>query len=115
MTHHRQKTGSLRERLERALEFTDTDEQLAQWLVETHTLEDILAACTCTADEAAELLGYASVRSFKTMAHRRLAGKPSRVPLPVVKGAGDLWSRPEVVRAAEPQRVYSSFPSSAEG
>lgn len=109
MTHHQQKTGSLRERLERALEYTDTDEQLAQWLVETHTLEDILTACTCTADEAAELLGYASVRSFKTMAHRRSAGKPSRVPLPVVKGVGDLWSRPAVLRAAEPLRVRSSF------
>ena len=113
MTQH--KNGSLRERLERALEFTSTDEQLAEWLVETGTLEDVLGACTCTADEAAELLGYASTQSFKTMVHRRLAGKPSRVPLPVVKGAGDLWSRPAVVRAAEPQRVYSSFPSSAEG
>lgn len=113
MTQHRE--GSLRERLERALEFTSTDAQLAEWLVETGTLEDILAACTCTADEAAELLGYASVRSFKTMVHRRLAGKPSRVPLPVVKGAGDLWSRPEVVKAAEPQRVYASFRLPAEG
>ena len=113
MTEH--KNRSLRERLERALEFTGTDEQLAEWLVETGTLEDILKACTCTADEAAELLGYASTRSFKTMVHRRLAGKPSRVPLPVVKGAGDLWSRPAVVKAAEPQRVYASFPSSAEG
>lgn len=113
MTEH--KNGSLRERLERALEFTSTDEQLAEWLVETGTLDDVLRACTCTADEAAELLGYASVRSFKTMVHRRLAGKPSRVPLPVVKGAGDLWSRPAVVKAAEPQRVYASFPSSAEG
>lgn len=113
MTHHRE--GSLRERLERALKFTSTDAQLAEWLVETGTLEDILKACTCTADEAAELLGYASVRSFKTMVHRRLAGKPSRVPLPVVKGAGDLWSRPAVVKAAEPQRVYASFRLPTEG
>ena len=49
------------------------------------------------------------------MVHRRLAGKPSRVPLPVVKGAGDLWSRPAVVKAAEPQRVYASFRLPTEG
>lgn len=108
------KDGSLRERLERALEFTSTDKQLAEWLVETGTLNDVLAACTCTADEAAELLGYASVRSFKTLVHRRLAGKPSRVPLPVVKGAGDLWSRPAVVKLAEAQRVFSTFRAPAE-
>ena len=69
MTEHQQKkTGSLRERLERALEFTSTDEQLAQWLVETGALKAIMSACTCTAEEVAQLMNYANVRSVKVLA-----------------------------------------------
>lgn len=108
MTQHRE--GSLRERLERALEFTSTDAQLAEWLVETGTLEDILKACTCTAEEVAQLMHYQNVRSVKVLARRTAQGRTSRVPEPIVKNPGDLWSRPEILRVSAPERVYQSFP-----
>lgn len=110
MTEHQQKTGSLREYLERALEFTSTDEQLAQWLVETGALKAILSACTCTAEEVAQLMNYANVRSVKVLARRTAMGLTSRVPEPIVKNPGDLWSRPEILRVSAPERVYQSFP-----
>ena len=109
MTDHKQKTGSLRESLERALEFTNTDEQLAQWLVETGALKAILSACTCTAEEVAQLMHYANVRSVKVLARRTAQGQTSRVPEPIMKNPGDLWSRPEILRVSEPERVYHSF------
>lgn len=111
MTEHQQKqTGSLREYLERALEFTSTDEQLAQWLVETGALKAIMSACTCTAEEVAQLMNYANVRSVKVLARRTALGLTSRVPEPIVKSPGDLWSRPEILRVSAPERVYQSFP-----
>lgn len=109
MTDHKQKTGSLRESLERALEFTNTDEQLAQWLVETGALKAILSACTCTAEEVAQLMHYQNVRSVKVMSRRTAQGRTSRVPEPIVKSPGDLWSRPEILRVSAPERVYHSF------
>lgn len=109
MTDHKQKTGSLRESLERALEFTNTDEQLAQWLVETGALKAIMSACTCTAEEVAQLMHYQNVRSVKVLARRTAQGQTSRVPEPIVKNPGDLWSRPEILRVSEPERVYHSF------
>lgn len=108
--HQQQKTGSLREYLERALEFTSTDEQLAQWLVETGALKAIMSACTCTAEEVAQLMNYANVRSVKVLARRTALGLTSRVPEPIVKNPGDLWSRPEILRVSAPERVYQSFP-----
>lgn len=110
MTDHKQKTGSLRESLERALEFTNTDEQLAQWLVETGALKAIMSACTCTAEEVAQLMHYQNVRSVKVLARRTAQGQTSRVPEPIVKNPGDLWSRPEILKVSEPERVYQSFP-----
>lgn len=110
MTEHQQKTGSLREYLERALEFTSTDEQLAQWLVETGALKAIMSACTCTAEEVAQLMNYQNVRSVKVLARRTAMGLTSRVPEPIVKNPGDLWSRPEILRVSAPERVYQSFP-----
>lgn len=109
MTEHQQ-TSSLREYLERALEFTDTDEQLAQWLVETGALKAIMSACTCTAEEVAQLMHYQNVRSVKVLARRTAMGLTSRVPEPIVKNPGDLWSRPEILRVSAPERVYQSFP-----
>ena len=110
MTEHQQKqTGSLREYLERALEFTSTDEQLAQWLVETGALKAILSACTCTAEEVTQLMHYQNVRSVKVLARRTALGLTSRVPEPIVKNPGDLWSRPEILRVSAPDRVYHSF------
>ena len=109
MTDHKQKTGSLRESLERALEFTNTDEQLAQWLVETGALKAIMSACTCTADEVAQLMHYQNVRSVKVLARRTAQGQTSRVPEPILKNPGDLWSRPEILKVSEPERVYHSF------
>ena len=111
MTEHQQKkTGSLRESLERALEFTNTDEQLAEWLVETGALKAILSACTCTAEEVAQLMHYRNIRSVKVLARRTAQGQTSRVPEPIVKSPGDLWSRPEILRVSAPERVYQSFP-----
>ena len=109
MTDHKQKTGSLRESLERALEFTSTDEQLAQWLVETGALKAIMSACTCTAEEVAQLMHYQNVRSVKVLARRTAQGQTSRVPEPIVKSPGDLWSRPEILRVSAPERVSHSF------
>jgi hypothetical protein len=109
MTDHKQKTGSLRESLERALEFTNTDEQLAQWLVETGALKAIMSACTCTAEEVAQLMHYQNVRSVKVLARRTAQGQTSRVPEPILKNPGDLWSRPEILKVSEPERVYHSF------
>lgn len=109
MTDHKQKTGSLRESLERALEFTNTDEQLAQWLVETGALKAIMSACTCTAEEVAQLMHYQNVRSVKVLARRTAQGQTSRVPEPIVKNPGDLWSRPEILRVSAPERVSHSF------
>lgn len=109
MTEHQQ-TSSLREYLERALEFTSTDEQLAQWLVETGALKAIMSACTCTAEEVAQLMRYQNVRSVKVLARRTALGLTSRVPEPIVKNPGDLWSRPEILRVSAPERVYQSFP-----
>lgn len=109
MTDHKQKTGSLRESLERALEFTNTDEQLAEWLVETGALKAIMSACTCTAEEVAQLMHYANVRSVKVLARRTAQGRTSRVPEPIVKSPGDLWSRPEILRVSAPERVSHSF------
>lgn len=104
-----QQTGSLREYLERALEFTNTDEQLAQWLVETGALKAIMSACTCTAEEVAQLMHYQNVRSVKVLARRTAQGLTSRVPEPTVKNPGDLWSRPEILRVSAPERVSHSF------
>ena len=109
MTDHKQKTGSLRESLERALEFTNTDEQLAEWLVETGALKAIMSACTCTAEEVAQLMRYQNVRSVKVLARRTAQGQTSRVPEPIVKNPGDLWSRPEILRVSAPERVSHSF------
>lgn len=109
MTDHKQKTGSLRESLERALEFTNTDDQLAEWLVETGALRAILSACTCTAEEVAQLMHYQNVRSVKVLARRTAQGQTSRVPEPILKNPGDLWSRPEILKVSEPERVYHSF------
>lgn len=109
MTDHKQKTGSLRESLERALEFTNTDEQLAEWLVETGALKAIMSACTCTAEEVAQLMHYQNVRSVKVLARRTAQGQTSRVPEPILKNPGDLWSRPEILKVSEPERVYHSF------
>lgn len=109
MTDHKQKTGSLRESLERALEFTNTDDQLAEWLVEAGALRAILSACTCTAEEVAQLMHYQNVRSVKVLARRTAQGQTSRVPEPILKNPGDLWSRPEILKVSEPERVYHSF------
>ena len=109
MTDHKQKTGSLRESLERALEFTNTDEQLAEWLVETGALKAIMSACTCTAEEVAQLMHYRNIRSVKVLARRTAQGRTSRVPEPILKNPGDLWSRPEILRVSAPERVSHSF------